>query len=167
MLSYSLTVDPLWVSSKEHLSKFKSIFDNNPWYKKLFGGMNVPDDFPYVQVQNNFFPLVYFSSGILDINGLNVHFTAQKKSGRFGSTYHNVDDSLEFTFRTIDIKSLTRFRPDPVFLKHYVVNWIEVEINGFDKSILVCVGGVGPSMKRIDRDTDELFARLSALKVAS
>jgi hypothetical protein len=167
MSSFSFTVDPLWVSSKEHLSEFKTIFDSNSWYKKYFGGLNVPEDFPCLQVQRNFYPLVYFSSGIMDITGLNVQYTAQKKSGKFGSSYCNVDNSLEFAFKIRDITSLVRFRPDPVLIKQYTVNWIDLGINGFDKSILVCVGGAGLSMKRIERDTDDLFVKLSTLKAAS
>ncbi len=162
MQSSPFTVDPLWVSSRDHLTDLAAIYQANPWYKKLFGGLSVPEDFPCVQIQRNFFPLVYYSSGIMEFKGPKLTYLAQQRQGRLGSTYFNVNNSLQFEIEAKDLKSLNRFRPERMPVKHFTINWVELDISGFEQPILVCVGGSGPSMKRIHDDTDKLYQTLNA-----
>ncbi len=167
MPSEAFTVEPLWVSSREHLAEFGGLLDETPWFKRMMGRVQVPDGFPCVEFQSRYVPIVYFSSGILELRNSTVHYTAQKKLARTGAVYHDLDESLTFTFDVNEMVRISRYRGEERFIKYYSIEWIELEVQGRETPLLICVGGRGPGMRKIRNDTDQLFNMLKRLRAAT
>lgn len=148
---------PVWVSSREHLDKFQRIRDATPWYRILFGGSYaMPAEFPCIAIGSRKTPIVYFSSGVLEISDAGVSYDAQQPRSSVLSTGHaNLNTTLSFSIGDEDRPIFTRFKSSK---SYFSINWIG--LGAFGRSTLLCVGGRGPDMSKINEATDSLFGAL-------
>jgi hypothetical protein len=69
--------EPVWITSREHLSHLLQIRETTPWYRLLLGrGYDVPGDFPYLASGNQRVPLVFYSTGELTIHDATANYAA-------------------------------------------------------------------------------------------
>jgi hypothetical protein len=153
--------DPVWISSHEHLERFQQIRDATPWYRVLFGGTyKPPPDFPSTDIGTQKFPLVYFSSGALTITKNLVTYAARSyPSTGLGKPKRNLNTSLAFSINKAERPTFLRFRA-ALSPSYFSINWIELTLPG--NSLLLCAGGSGPGMGRVQRRTNTLFNALVA-----
>jgi hypothetical protein len=153
--------DPVWISSREHLERYQQIRDATPWYRVFLGGTyNVPTDFPSIEIGTRRFPLVYFSSGALTIAKNSVTYAARSYSSTgLDKQRRNLKTSLAFSIDNAERPTLLRFRAR-VSPFYFSINWIELTLPG--RSLLLCAGGSGPGMGRVQRRTNVLFSTLVA-----
>ena len=150
--------EPVWITSREHLHHFLQIRETTRWYRLLLGrGYDVPEDFPYFSSGTQRIPLVYYSTGVLTIHGATVSYAAYSHQ----TDRRNLDTSLKFTVNSAEHPTLTRFRLPEAGLSYYSITWVELEARGFNAPVLLCIGGHGPGMGRINRDTDGLYDALA------
>lgn len=61
-----MIIEPIWISSTEHLGKYRSAISDTPLWNKLISHYKIPRDFPRAIVNNSIksavLPIVYFSS---------------------------------------------------------------------------------------------------------
>jgi hypothetical protein len=153
--------DPVWVSSREHLERFQQIRDATPWYRVFLGGnYDVPPDFPSIEIGNRRFPVVYISSGALTIAENLVTYAARSYSSTgLDKQRRNLKTSLAFSIDSAERPTMLRFRAG-VLPSYFSINWIELTLPG--RSFLLCAGGSGPGMGRVQRRTNTLFNALVA-----
>jgi hypothetical protein len=151
--------DPIWISCHEHLERFQEIRDATPWYRVIFGGSyHLPQDFPCIEIGAQRFPLVYLSSGALTVAKNLVTYAAHSPpSTNLGQRRHNINVSLVFSIDSAQRPSLRRFRAR-ASPSYFSINWIELTVP--ERSLLLCAGGSGPGMGRVNRRTDSLFSAL-------
>jgi hypothetical protein len=154
------TFDLIWLSTREHLERFQEIREATPWYRVLLGGSyDVPQDFPFIEIGRQKFPLVYCSSGALTIAANLLTYSAQNPSDTgLGRRRHNIDASFAFSVDIAWHPTLGRFRArgSP---SYFSINWIELFLP--ERSLLLCAGARGPGMSRVNRRTDSLFGAMT------
>jgi hypothetical protein len=154
------TFDLIWLSTREHLEHFQEIREATPWYRVfLGGGYDVPQDFPFIEIGRQRFPLVYSSSGALTIAEQLITYSARNPSNTgLGRRRHTIDASLAFSVDIAQHPTLGRFRArgSP---SYFSINWIELFLP--ERSLLLCAGARGPGMSRVNRRTDSLFGTIS------
>lgn len=153
--------DPVWISNREHLARFQEIRSATPWYRVLLGGTyTLPPDFPYAEIGARKFPLVYFSTGELTIEHNLVAYVARAASSTgLRSSRRNLNTSLAFSIDSAEPVKIGRFRA-AMSPRYFSINWIELVLP--DHALLLCVGGPGPQMGRIQERTNQLFSSLAA-----
>lgn len=153
--------DPVWISSREHLERFQQIRDATPWYRVLLGGTyKPPADFPSTDIGTQKFLLVYFSSGALTITKNLVTYAARSyRSTGLGKPKRNLNTSLAFSIDKAERPTFLRFRAS-LTPSYFSINWIELTLR--DRSLLLCAGGSGPGMGRVQRRTNMIFNALVA-----
>jgi hypothetical protein len=153
--------DPVWISSREHLERFQQIRNATPWYRVLLGGTyKPPADFPSMDIGTQKFPLVYFSSGPLTITKNLVIYAARPyPSTGLSNPKRNLKTSLAFSIDKAERPTFLRFRA-ALSPSYFSINWIELTLP--DRSLLLCAGGSGPGMGRVQRRTNMLFNALVA-----
>ena len=156
-----LPIDPVWLTSHQHLERFQEIRDKTPWYRVLLGGSyRLPDDFPCIQVNTQRIPLVYWSTGALSVaKNLLTCAAHPPSSSRLSGQRRNLDTTLAFSIDTALRPKLGRFRAR-TSPNYFSINWIELAVP--ERSLLLCAGGRGPGMGRVNRGTDSLFNILDA-----
>jgi hypothetical protein len=153
--------DPIWVSSRDHIERFEQIRNATPWYRVFLGGnYELPSGFPSVEIGTRRFPLVYSSSGSLTIAENLVTYAGRSyASSGLDKQRRNLDTSLAFSIDSAERPTLLRFRAG-VSPSYFSINWIELTLPG--RSLLLCAGGSGPGMGRVQRRTNTLFSALIA-----
>ncbi len=163
-----MLVDPAWISSAEHLAKFHDIVHSTSLFRKIFLGYRVPVSFPSMRIGGRWYPIVHFSSGILEISnsGLAFHGVAKNTTR---STYRGVRDDLRFSLTAAQIKAVRWAEIPKSPIKYYTPSFIEVEgqVDSPSSKFFVCAGGSGPSMKTIRERTHAMFEELIALVSAA
>lgn len=151
----------VWISSVKHLNQFKEISDKANFFQKVIGNYNIPEEFPYVKLTLFKVPIVFFSKGELELDNDKINFITDG-SDKFLRKYKNIKRA-DFSLSTKEIKSLERYQPPAVVAKYFTVNWIRIKSKKelFGGDFLICVGGNGPSMNKIQKDTDNLFNLLN------
>jgi hypothetical protein len=153
--------DPAWISSREHLERFQQIRNATPWYRVLLGGTyKPPPDFPSMDIGTQKCPLVYFSSGALTITKNLVMYAARSyPSTGLSTPKRNLETSLAFSIDKAERPRFLRFRAS-LSPSYFSINWIELTLP--ERSLLLCAGGSGPGMGRVQRRTNILFNALVA-----
>jgi len=153
--------DPVWISSREHMERFQQIRNATPWYRVLLGGTyKPPPAFPSMDIGTQKFPLVYFSSGALTITKNLVMYAARSiPSTGLSNPKRNLKTSLAFSIDKAERPTFFRFRAS-LSPSYFSINWIELTLPG--RSLLLCAGGSGPGMGRVQRRTNTLFNALVA-----
>ncbi len=162
---------PVWVSTDEHLNNFYSIYKNTSLLEKLFGAYRFPPNFPYIHMfwgilLFNKVPVVLVASGIAEVD--NASFSLKPKPfNTFGSITKNLLN-LEFVISANEITRVSTAKAKSPILQYYNIPFIRVQTNrdGLLNNFLVCVGGSGPSMKKVNSQSAELLQVLEKLTVA-
>jgi hypothetical protein len=153
------TFDPVWISSRDQLERFRQIRDATPWYRVFFGGSyNPPPGFPYISYGTQRFPIVYFSSGVLTV-AKNVVTYAAHPLEAWGKPNRNLNTSLRFSIGKAERPTFLRYRAD-ISPYYFSIDWIELTIPG--RLLLLCGGGAGRGMGRIRKRTNKIFDALTA-----
>lgn len=155
-----MKVKPIWISSEEHMKQFSEIISSSKLSKKVFGGYSMPNDFPRVNLYYFIeIPIVYFTNGELIFKEDCLEYSAIKSRFGFLKSYSKVRDEISFKLDYSNIKSINSYQHPNSFIQYYNIKWIRIEcvkeiLNG---NFLICVGGMGPSMKGIINNTEELY----------
>lgn len=152
----------IWISSVEHLDKFAEIANSSNFLQKVIGYYKIPAGFPHIRLMLIFkMPIVFFGSAEVNIEQNSVSFTPLDFK-TFGGKYKNTQ-KIQFQLSKTDIQSVERYKPPPVFMKYFMINWVRIrtrhDILGGD--FLICVGGSGPLMGKIQSSTDNLYNELA------
>ena len=160
--------EPVWISTDEHLEKFYSITRQAPLLEKLGCAFKLPPNYPYLQMHrwllpSKKIPVVAIASGLGRID--NSKFSFQSKPFNiFGSTTKNLLD-LEFDISASELVGVSYASAESPVLRYYNIPFTRVQTlrSGLFGNFLVCVGGTGPSMKRINAQSSKLFQGLDNL----
>ena len=161
---------PVWISTDEHLKKFYAIYNQASILGKMFGVYSLPANYPYVHMFWGIFPIILkvpvvtIASGIGKIDDAKFLFQS-KPFNPFGSTTKNLLD-LEFDLDANELTQVTRTKgAESPLVQSYSIPFIRVQTkrDGLLNNFLVCVGGVGPSLKKINARSYELFQNLEKL----
>ena len=157
------TAGLVWISTREHLARFEVIRkESPPWYRS--GGLAVPEDFPQVRMTSllwdSILPVVMVSRGSLTLSDGTMSYRATHDNSGAQSTYRNLDTEMVFTAAIDAVALLGRFQSASSGFTYYAANWIEMSVPSMPGPILLCVGGSGPSMRRIRKQTDRLFQEI-------
>ena len=160
----SLSVEPAWITSHEHLDRYLRVSDTTSWLRLLLGrGYDLPRDFPYVDVSDQRFPLGFYSSGALTIQGGTLSYAAHPlQPETLGGTRHNLDTSLNFSVALAENPTFSRFRLPRARLSYFSINWVVLALRRLNAPFLICAGTRGLGMGRIGRGTDALYASLAS-----
>lgn len=160
--------EPVWISTDEHLKTFYAIYYHTPFLEKLFRGYRIPFGSPHMEMDQGRFkgkkvPVVLISSGIGKIDNANFYFQS-KPFHTPGFTIKNLMD-LEFELSATDFIRVTRAESFSPVVRYFDIPFtrIETKRNGLLENFLVCVGGLGPSMKNINSQSNELRQCLNDL----
>ncbi len=163
-----MAYEPVWISIEEHLEKFYEITGQASLSEKMLGAYKLPPNYPHLQTHrwllpSRRIPVVAIASGLGRIDESKFSFRS-KPFNIFGSTTKNLMD-LEFEISENELVSVTpASAPSPV-IRYYNIPFTRVQAqrSGLLGNFLVCVGGIGPSMKGINAKSNELFQGLSNL----
>ena len=155
-----MNVKPIWISSEEHLNQFNEIIASSKLSENKTGKYNLPKDFPRVNLCYYIgIPIVYFANGELILKEDSIEYSPIKAGFGFLKSYSNVRNEIYFKLNYSNIKSIDWYQHQNSFSPQYNIKWIRIEcveeiLNG---SFLLCVGGMGPSMQGIIKNTEELY----------
>jgi hypothetical protein len=157
------TAELVWISTRQHLARFEAIRkESPPWYRS--GGLAVPEDFPQVRMASllwtSIVPAVMVSRGSLSLSDATISYRATPDNASSHGTYRNLDTEMVFTSAIDAVALLGRFQSASSGSSYYAANWIEMSVPSLPGPILMCVGGSGPSMRRIREQTDRLFQEI-------
>jgi hypothetical protein len=153
--SPSLTMDPVWISSVDHLKSFHSL----PWYAKRLGLL--PREFPKVRAGVLYSPLVYFAQGVLSLGTDSFKFSARFPAPTATKSYANLASDLGLSFAPSQVLSVRRFDMRQIVPTGIPLPFIRVQTkSGEPQDFLVCAGS--SDVSAIARDTENLFFALSA-----
>lgn len=162
-----MEIKQIWISSINHLDAFTEIRINAPLWRKLIGFYEIPDNFPLVKSFYIFgFPVVFFSEGNLVLEDNNLTYKSFEKKSILLSKYSNLKNDLSFKIKISDIKSIQWYQHKNAFIDYYHIKWIRIRCNEniLGGDFLVCVGGNGPFMNKITKNTENLFEKLIKLQ---
>ena len=138
------------------------------WLKKIFKGYRIPSDYPHMEMdqgrfKNKKFPIVFISSGIGRIDN-DKFFFQSKPFYTPGFKMKNLMD-LAFELSGYDFIRVTRAESFSPAIRYFDIPFtrIETKRNGLLENFLVCIGGLGPSMKKINSQSNELQKHLNNL----
>ncbi|MFL0267412.1 hypothetical protein [Candidatus Clostridium radicumherbarum] len=159
-----MNIKNIWITSEEHLKKFSDIISKTHLDTKIIKLCKIPKDFPKVRIYYFLkFPIVFFSKGEITLTENLFEYKAIKNNIRFLKSYSNLNNELNFRLEYLKVKSIEWYQCPDYFIKYYNNKWIKVICNDevLGGSFLMCVGGIGPSMQGIIKNTDELFKMLN------
>ena len=123
----------------------------------------MPTAFPCILISGNPIPLVYFSSGELQVQRDAVYYTARSYGDTvLGKRRRNVDSTMRLSFSRANGVTLRRFRLESGGSGYYAIDWIEVGSADLRVPALLCVGSIGPGMGEVRSETDKLAQVLAA-----
>jgi hypothetical protein len=126
-------------------------------FRAMLSGYVIPPGFPSLLIDGKPIPLVYYSSGELRIRSDTVSYSARSYEETNTSKRHrNLNSQIGFTISRSNIQALGRFKPNSGGLSYFAINWLEIQSRDPQTSALLCVGGLGPGMRRLSRRTDIL-----------
>lgn len=152
---------PVWISSIGHLNKFAEILSSSNVLQKITGYYKIPDDFPHIQLPLiSKVPIVFFGTAEVNMEGNNISFTPLDFK-TIGGQYRNITQ-IQFQLIKADVQSIEKYHPQPIFAKYFIINWIRIKtrLDIFDGDFLICVGGSGPRMSKIQNLTNNLYNEL-------
>jgi hypothetical protein len=162
------TYEPVWITTDEHLESLHSIYRQASLLEKMFGAFRLPPQYPHLQMHrwllpSKRIPVVAIASGLGTIDNNRFSFRS-KPFNLLGSTTKNLLD-LEFDISGSELIGVTRASAESPVLQYYNIPFTRIQTrrSGFLGDFLVCVGGAGPSMQRINAQSSELFQGLSNL----
>ena len=158
-----MNIKNIWITSEEHLKKFSDITSKTHLGKTMIKLNRIPKDFPKVKMYYFLgLPIVFFSKGEITLNDNLFEYKAIKNNIGFLKSYSNLHDELNFKLEYFKVKSIEWYQHPDYFIKYYNIKWIKVICNEeiLGGSFLMCVGGMGPSMQGIIKNTEELFEML-------
>ncbi len=162
-----MDIKPVWISSISHLDAFTEIWINAPLWRKLLGFYEIPDDFPLVKLYHIFgFPVVFFSEGNLVLEDNNLAYESFEKKSILLNKFSNLKSDLSFKIKISDIKSIQWYQHKYAFINYYHIKWIRIicDENTLGGDFLICIGGNGPFMNKITKNTEDLFEKLIKLQ---
>lgn len=150
----------VWVSSSEHVAAHQQIFSATTIRGKALGRYAIPSGFPYMTYLGIArAPLFFFATGILSVDDEVITFVAQPSKKVFGQQLHNLNVELQFQLSRDSIKFIDRLRTPNPFVSMFDILWVRVAtvravVQG---DLLLCVGAYGPSSRKLNDRTDELY----------
>jgi hypothetical protein len=153
--SSSLTLDPVWISSADHLTRFHLL----PWYAKWFG--RLPKGFPKVRAGLISYPLVYFAQGTPSLRADGFKFSARFPTPTATKSYANLDSNLRLGFAPNQLLSVRRFDMRQIAPRAIPLPFIRIQTtSGELQDFLVCPGS--SDVSAIAREAENLFFALGA-----
>jgi hypothetical protein len=146
------TFAPTWISSHHHLRLLAQPYLNASWFRRYLSPPEPPPNFPQIRIGSKAVPLFFFATGKLEVDGTLVTFFPQHEP-----QYENVDDEFEFRVQLDRRMSIDRRFVESPILKRFSWSWIALRLPDLEDELLLCVGGTGLSVARIEKQTDELF----------
>lgn len=159
-----MNIKPVWISSINHLDVFSEIWLTAPRWRKLLGFYKIPNNFPIVKSFYIFkFPIVFFSEGNLRLKDNNLSYNSFEEKNSFLRNYSNLINDLSFEIKISNIKSIQWYQHKNAFINYYQIKWIRIicDENTLGGDFLICVGGNGPFMNKINTNTENLYEKLS------
>jgi hypothetical protein len=155
-----LTFPNVWISSIEHLERFREL----PWYKVL--GL-VPVGFPRVRIGFQNYPVVYLSRGLLEVDG-ELCFRAVVEAPRLMRSYSNLEDDLQFRLTRSDIVGIEPYKMTQAILSHFNLPFLRIRSNvGTLQDFLICAGGTNMSVIRVESQRLEVALMAFARAIGS
>ncbi|MDP4089200.1 MAG: hypothetical protein Q8930_08040, partial [Bacillota bacterium] len=130
----------------------------------------LPEGFPQLRTQQYTIPLIYFSSGSLDLQpDKGVFKPASGESGHNsqGVSYINLLENMCFDINYNSIISIELYRHQKYSIKVLNIQWIRIltKDSVLDGDILLCVGGSVSSGKADETTTRQLYEKLIDLTI--
>ena len=155
----------VWISSFEHLDKFKKIASSIKWWKQLFNIQKIESSFPQVIIAGRPSPIIFHSTGELLITDLGIEFksTDPKMNKKF--TYENLNSNFKFDIKFLDITSISKYVDKKPLNKKFNYPWIRVELNDSSEILISNVIEVG-KIKEGLKETDKILNKLIDKNIA-
>jgi hypothetical protein len=166
-----MNFDPVWVSTVEHLTRFKSINADTADAIRSGFRYNVPEKFPQTRMAMFFglaysspSPLIMFSNGILDIDNNKVSYKAYQFKLK-NNRVINVNDELWFSISISEILSLDKYLFVSPINHHFNMSFSRIYTtkSGLLADLLLCVGGQNLDFGKIKKANETLFDTLDKL----
>jgi len=150
--SYASFPNVVWVSSVEHLQRFRDL----PWYAKKLG--LIPEGFPVVTAGLIPFPLVYFAQAMLTLKNGYLECSTLVPEGK---SYKNLRCDLQLYLAPEQVLSVSRFDMRQVAPTEVPLPFIRVKtISPGLPDFLVCAGS--PDARSIGPETERLWHALAS-----
>lgn len=152
-------IQPIWVSSIQHLSIYHAIVSGTPLWRKMLGWYPIPKGFPKVRFGFASTPIVLFSYGEIVIEESSLQYYPLHPKMKYSQRYSNLKQDLIFEIKYSDIQVVERYQHKNAFINYFNINWVRIipKTDILNRDVLICVGGYGPSMSEITYNTDRLF----------
>jgi hypothetical protein len=163
--------EPTWISTAEHLAKFKTITADTTAAIKRGGRYEVPDDFPQTRIAiywglmySSPSPLIMLSNGVLNLSDDSLSYKASPLR-MANNKVSNLQDNLEFSIPKSDIASLARYQFVSPINNNFDISFTRVctTHDGLLHDFLVCVGGQGLAFEKIRKANVEIFNSLAKI----
>jgi hypothetical protein len=160
----------IWVTSVEHLYRFRGLLECTAPQDRLRGCYQLPPDFP--RIRGSVFgplrrplPAVLLSSG--DLHVADGHLTFAPLAPRFARYDCLIDCALSLPFQSL--RSVSLFKLDYAAFRAFDLPFIRLNalIPAIPGTPLVCASGNGPFALGIRRRTERLFVALQAVANSS
>ncbi|UII19106.1 hypothetical protein [Fulvivirga ligni] len=151
--------EDIWISSEEHLDKFKEVKKNRKILKNMHE-LDVSDrlyDFPRVMVGNNIFPVIFENIGRLILSDDNLQFyncgTEDKPQ------YDGINKSGNFHISIENIINIELATYKKALISYFDNTWVKIHFieDGINKNILISNSGVGFMMKKVKNKNMDLL----------
>lgn len=153
------TFAPVWLSSRSHLRAFAAPYHDASWFSRYVWPPAPAKGFPQIRVGWRASPLVLFATGELQVDGDLVTFAARDEPA-YRNTYIEYDFQVQLDRRT----GIERYFWESPILARYTLPWIALRSPDLEEELLLCVGGPGPALTRINEATEALFRILQDAK---
>ena len=165
-----MEVQYIWISSVSHLEELAEIYKKTGLWKRLSGDFAVPDEFPQIRTQQSAIPLIYFSSGSLDLlpdKAVFKSFPQQGEQTVSSSVYKNIPQDVCLDINYNSIVSIELYNYPQTNLKPLNIQWIRIltkdHILGGD--FLLCAAENTNPPKACDSSTQDLYKQLIDLTI--
>jgi hypothetical protein len=162
------TYEPVWISTDAHLEQLLSIWKQASLFEKLFASYRLPPNCPHLEIRRwlgptRRIPVVAIASGLATTNNDRFSFESRPFNIR-GSTTKNLLD-LGFEISGSELVGVSHASAESPVFRYYNIPFTRIQTRrtGLLGNFLVCVGGTGPSMSRINAQSNELFQALENL----
>jgi hypothetical protein len=138
-----MIIEPVWVSSVEHLQTFERAYRDSSFCRRLVGAWKLPEGFPYTRGSTGIpwrIPLVMFSSGSLRIDDGLMDFEAKPYQLSFNRLHHLRSD-LRFTLNAQDVNAVEGFEFVSPVQRYFSLPFARIRTNkaGELADFLLCV----------------------------
>ena len=160
-----MQVEPTWISTCEHIQRVSTIYQQSSKVDRLLKRYKLPSDFPYTSFSMGLFssriPLAIIANGAMEVNYRHLVFQARPMLMP-GATLHQLQKNLVFTLDASEIVQIERYHAASPFASQYdlLFSRIYTHRSGLLTDFLVCVGGIGPQVEHIRKQSNQLFLML-------